>query len=217
MNAKMPTPMAKPRMPTRTQVRNPSRPPVATAPPTRPNRRRSDRAAHHREDEQERQHLEQARHALRWRARLRLGQRLAIDDPQHAIDAGGDSAGEVAATELRHDVFVDDAVRSRIGQRALEAVAHLDAHAPILQRAPAGSRRHRRRRDRSSRPRRRGSSTARFPRAASSGRSAPRPGCPCARSNARSFASSAADWSGVSAPARSVTGESAAERRPAPA
>ncbi len=40
MNAKMPTPMANPRMPTSTQVRNPSRPPVASAPPTRPNRRR---------------------------------------------------------------------------------------------------------------------------------------------------------------------------------
>ena len=91
------------------------------------------RAASHREHEQERQHLEQARHALRRRARLRLGQGLALDDPQHAIDAGGDSAGEVAATELRDDVFLDDPVRGRVGQCALEAVTHLDPHPPILQ------------------------------------------------------------------------------------
>ena len=51
------------------------------------------------------------------------GQRLAVDDADHLIDAGVDAAGEIALLEQRHDGVVDDAARSRIGERAFEAVA----------------------------------------------------------------------------------------------
>ena len=164
------------------------------------------RAADQRENEQERQQREEARHVLRGRTQFRRGQWLAFDHAHDAIDARIDAAVIIAALELRHDVLLDDAIRRGIRQRALDAVTHLDAHATIVQRddddravvdplaaeAPLA------------RPRE--SSTARFPPAASSARSVRRSGCPCACSNARSLASSAETWSGVSVPVRSVTG-----------
>ncbi len=93
-----------------------------------------DRAGEQREHEQERQQLEQARHALGRRATLGLGKRLALDDAQHAVHAGRDAAVVITAAERRHDDFVDDAIGGRIGQRTLEAVTHLDAHAAVLHR-----------------------------------------------------------------------------------
>ena len=165
-----------------------------------------DRAADQREDEQERQQRGQARHVLRGCAPYRRGQRLAFDDAHHAIDGRRDTAVEVAAPELRHDVLVDDAIGDGVGQRALEAVADLDAApcGPAARRAAARRRRHR------LRPSFQASATRSAYCSIASGSVVATISTaiwlPLACSNARSLASSAATWSGVSVPVRSVTG-----------
>ena len=70
---------------------------------------------------------------------------------------------------------------------------------------PARARRRRRPCGRASTPRPRGSRTARSSRAAWSGRSAPRPGCPCAARTPRASARALRAASAVSVPVRSVT------------
>ena len=64
--------------------------------------------------------------------RLRLRQFLAVDDPDHPVDPGGNAAGEIAGLELRRDVLVDDALGGDVGQRAFEAIADLDAQAAVV-------------------------------------------------------------------------------------
>ena len=64
--------------------------------------------------------------------RLRRRQLLAVDDPDHPVDARRDAAGEIAALEFRRDVLVDDALGGGVGQRAFEAVADLDAQAAVV-------------------------------------------------------------------------------------
>ena len=46
--------------------------------------------------------------------------------------AGGDAAVEVALAKARHDDLADDPVRGGVVERALQAVAHLDAHRPVV-------------------------------------------------------------------------------------
>ena len=196
-NATMPAPNASPRMPTSSQVRKPTsaarRERAADAAEQAP----EDRARHQREDEQERQQREQSGDVLRGSAQFGLRQRLALDHAHDAIDAGVDAAVIIAAPERRHDVLLDDAVGGRVGQRALEAVADLDAHLAIVERdeqqgavvdALAAELPLLRDPDRVLLDR---------PRAASSARPARRPGCPWTARTPRSFASSAATWSGV--------------------
>ena len=50
------------------------------------------------------------------------------------VDAAGDAAGEIAGLEARRDGVGDDHLRQRVGQRALEAVADLDAHPALVRR-----------------------------------------------------------------------------------
>ena len=75
-------------------------------------------------------HVVQADMALP--AVIGLGQRLAVDDRDHLRDAGLDASVVVAQFEMRGDGLIDDPIRDRIGQRALESVAHFDAHAPVV-------------------------------------------------------------------------------------
>ena len=93
-----------------------------------------DRAADQGQDEQEREQRAQPRDILRGRAAHGRGQRLAVDHPHHAIRGRRDTAVEIAAAELWHDVLVDDAVGDGVGQRTLEAVADLDPDLSVLQR-----------------------------------------------------------------------------------
>ena len=50
------------------------------------------------------------------------------------VDAARDAAVEVAGLEARRDRIGDDDARHRVRQRALEAVADLDAHPALLRR-----------------------------------------------------------------------------------
>ena len=61
-------------------------------------------------------------------------QRLAVDDGDHALDAGRDAAREVALAKARRDGLVDDAVRDEVRERALEPAADLDAKRAVLHR-----------------------------------------------------------------------------------
>ena len=54
-------------------------------------------------------------------------QRFTGDDGEHPVDAGIDAADEVSTAKRRDDVFLDDALRRDVGQRALESLADLDA------------------------------------------------------------------------------------------
>ncbi len=93
-----------------------------------------DRAADQRKDEQERQQVDQAGDTSRGRAELGLRQGLALDHTHDAVDAGADAVVVIAALERGRDVLLDDAVGRRVGQRAFEAVADLDAHLAVVQR-----------------------------------------------------------------------------------
>ncbi len=121
-------------MPISSQVRNPTTPPVASAPPTRPNSARKIRLPTSAKMNRNGSRLMQSGDALRRRAQFGLGQRLALDHAQDAIDAGVDAAVIIAALEGRGDVLLDDAIGRRVGQRALEPVADLDAHLAIIER-----------------------------------------------------------------------------------
>ena len=48
------------------------------------------------------------------------------------VDAAGDAAGEIAGLEARRDGVGDDHLGQRVGQRAFEAIADLDAHPPLV-------------------------------------------------------------------------------------
>ena len=65
-------------------------------------------------------------------ARRRRRQLLAVDHPDHPLDAGGNAAGEIAAPEFRRDDLVDDALGGDVGQRAFEAVTDLDAQMAVV-------------------------------------------------------------------------------------
>src|SRR5439155_19110989 len=64
--------------------------------------------------------------------RRRRGQRLAVNDADNLIDAGRNTAGEIAAPDFRRDDLVDDALGGDVGERALEAVADLDAKPVVI-------------------------------------------------------------------------------------
>src|SRR4029077_2093759 len=64
--------------------------------------------------------------------RPRLGQLLAVDEADHAVDTCGNAAGEIAALESRRDVLVDDALAGDVGDRAFESIADLDAQAAVV-------------------------------------------------------------------------------------
>ena len=49
-----------------------------------------------------------------------------------AAVASVDAAGVVAGAEFRHQVFLDDAVGDRVGDRAFQPIAGLDAHATVV-------------------------------------------------------------------------------------
>ena len=66
-----------------------------------------------------------------------VGRGLASPDSSSATIAVTpllDAAVEIVALELRRHLVADDAARHRVGQRAFEAVAHLDAHLAVLRR-----------------------------------------------------------------------------------
>src|SRR5262249_40114938 len=92
-----------------------------------PERASQDTAAHQREEQPERiERIEVGAVPMR---RFRLRQLLAVDEADHAIDAGGDAAGEITALELRRDDLVDGALGGNVRQRAFEAVANFDTQA----------------------------------------------------------------------------------------
>jgi hypothetical protein len=63
---------------------------------------------------------------------IRRRQRLAVDDGNHLPDPCFNAAVIVAQLEMRRDGLVDDAIRDRIGQRAFQSVADLDAHTAVV-------------------------------------------------------------------------------------
>ena len=63
---------------------------------------------------------------------IRRRQRLAIDDPDDLVDPGAQAGVILALPEQRDHGLIDDAVAGRVGQRAFEAVAHLDARRAIV-------------------------------------------------------------------------------------
>ena len=65
--------------------------------------------------------------SLARRQRLALGNRG--DD---AVHAGIDPGRELALAEQRRHVFGNDPARCGVGQHALEAVSHLDAHLLVV-------------------------------------------------------------------------------------
>ena len=65
--------------------------------------------------------------------RLPLGA-VARKHADDAVDAALDAAGKIAGLEARHDGARDDDRRQRVGQRAFEAVADLDAHLVLVRR-----------------------------------------------------------------------------------
>ncbi len=88
-----------------------------------------------REENDEEQHRQHPAEALRpVPVLLGLGQGLAVDDGDHALDAGRDAAREVALAESRRDGLVDDAVGDEVRERALEPAADLDAKRAVLHR-----------------------------------------------------------------------------------
>ncbi len=134
MKATMPANSEMPRMLISIQVRKPTRPPVASAPPTRPNRRRKIEPPTSAKMNRNGSRWNRPGDASRRRAELGLRQRLALDHAHDAIDAGADAVVVIAALERGRDVLLDDPVGGRIGQRAFEAVADLDAHLAVVQR-----------------------------------------------------------------------------------
>ena len=91
---------------------------------------RGDRHADH----HEREPVLEAAAQVRTPGGLGLGRRqgLPVDHREHAVHARVDPAREVAVAETRDDRLVDDAVRDEVGERTLEAAAHLDAQRPVL-------------------------------------------------------------------------------------
>ena len=61
-------------------------------------------------------------------ARVRPGDRL-VD----RVEAGRDPVGHPALTEARRHLVSEDRAADRVGQGALQAVAHLEAHPPVVQ------------------------------------------------------------------------------------
>ena len=92
-------------------------------PPRRCPRRRAARAARpgarpmtiaqdtlaHDEAANSRNRQRRSRAVVGFHAVIRRGQRLAVDDADHLVDAGIDAAVEIALLEQRHDRVVDDA------------------------------------------------------------------------------------------------------------
>src|SRR5262249_16687466 len=54
-----------------------------------------------------------------------------LDD---VVDAPADAAGEVARLEARQDRILDDQLADRVGERAFQAIADLDADLAIIRR-----------------------------------------------------------------------------------
>ena len=65
------------------------------------------------------------------RPRLPFG-RVRGQRGDDVVDAAGDAAVEIAGPESRRDRVGDDDAGDGVGQRALEAVADLDAHPPLV-------------------------------------------------------------------------------------
>ena len=84
-----------------------------------------DRAQHTRAykhgDEQKRQEARQAPRTAAVPGVIGCGKRLALDDASNLVHAGVDAAIEVILCKEWSDGLGDDAIRDRIGQRALEA------------------------------------------------------------------------------------------------
>ena len=97
-------------------------------------------AADHEHDEQKneerRERIEQGSLMLGahvgW-LRLPFG-RVGGERGDDVVDAAGDAAVEISGLESRRDRVGNDDAGDRVGQRALEAVADLDAHPPLLRR-----------------------------------------------------------------------------------
>src|SRR5690606_11773827 len=103
----------------------------ATLAAARPATGDADQGQHHGEQDQQ--------HQQRWLLLLRRpakGRQVAFhgfatDHLDHALHPGAKAAGEIALAEGRSDQVVDDQGALRIGQAALQAVADLDANAPL--------------------------------------------------------------------------------------
>jgi len=107
--------------------RKPTRPPVSAAPPTRPRiRARNELTTHTRKNA-----------PISASTPSRPPPRACPTDSKndhanHAIDAGGDPAGEIALLEARRDVLGDDPVRDRVGDHALQTAADFDAQLAVV-------------------------------------------------------------------------------------
>ena len=64
---------------------------------------------------------------LRLRLRLPIGG-VAVEHADNAVHAALDAAGKVVGLEARNDGAGNDDGRQRVGERAFEAVADLDAY-----------------------------------------------------------------------------------------
>src|SRR5262245_60969102 len=98
----------------------------------------SDTADNHEENEQKeqkRENIEEARLVIRPLFGTRLPflriDRHRLDD---VIDPATDAAGEIVGPKTRNDGVLYDELRYRVGERAFEAVADLDAHLAFVRR-----------------------------------------------------------------------------------
>ena len=96
-----------------------------------PQDRTQDRPTDERRNKQNGECLPDSAFNARRRARW-FRERLAVDQPHHAVERGVDAAGEVAFAKARHDDLADDPARGRIVQHALEPVADLDADRAVV-------------------------------------------------------------------------------------
>ena len=81
---------------------------------------------------QQRAEIEMPRRRRRCAAASAAAAARRSDDLDDPVDAGVDAGGEIALAEFGRDVLGDDAPRRHVGERALEAVAHFDAHALVV-------------------------------------------------------------------------------------
>ena len=86
----------------------------------------------HQDEQQDRVRARPAPAACAARCLQFLG--VAGQHPDDVVDAARDAAGEIVGPEARHDRVLDDAARDRVGQRAFEAIADLDAHLALVRR-----------------------------------------------------------------------------------
>ena len=62
---------------------------------------------------------------------LRLGQRLAVDDPHEAIESRAQAAVKIVLSNFGDELFLDQAFGDGIRHRAFQPISDLDAHRQV--------------------------------------------------------------------------------------